>query len=394
MRKGYWLFFSFTALVSLVLPITILFIYRHSLTGLSLDFNFDGISHESDKWSDFGSLLSGVFTLSGAIATLMTLIFAIHQNNKLSDEAEKRSRDDAATAQKNEIFVDLQKEKITFEKFRIHQQAFNELLDRLERDTGHNYQFISRYELYKKIFPTNTFSNVRIEENEVSSVGLKDLMDLSRSMVRKFKDGNYVSDARGLVDDIISLQNTLLVNVIRQTNEGDVTFAGKYIIVNEADIFSALSFYAATINAINLFCNSGVEIRLTDEINLPLLVISLNKFTSNIINTKSRNPSYPYGYIKSSKINNMVGIYRDFNVEDSDPLKPYFKGIASFILDALSPASIHSSVSDEGFKLLLASVISRGESVISNNLQSNASLDARARKCIQSVKDIRDKSTR
>lgn len=380
--------------MSLVLPITILYIYRVSLTGLSLDFSLNGISNESGKWSDFGSLLSGVFTLSGAIATLMTLMFAIHQNIKLSNEAEKRSRDDAATAQKNEIFVGLQKEKMTFEKFRIHQQAFNELLDRLERDTSHNYQFISRYELYKKIFPTNTFSNVRIEESEVSSVGLKDLMDFSRSIVKKFKGGNYVSDARHLVDDIITLQNILLVNVIRGTSEGDVTFAGKYIIVNEADIFSALSFYAATINALNLFCNSGGEVRLTDGINLPQLIISFNKFGLNIINTKSRNPSFAYGYIKSGNLSNIVEIYHNFNLDGADPLKPYFKSIASFILDALSPASIHSSVSNYGFKLLLDSVISRGESAIRDNLQSNASLNARARTCIQAVKDIKEKSSR
>lgn len=89
---------------------------------------FGPISSMRDDWSAFGSLLSGVFALLSAVATVSTLIL---------------------------LFVQLQKqqESVIFEQYITHRKLFFERLDELEKTL--NITFKDRDQFYQCIFPRN-----------------------------------------------------------------------------------------------------------------------------------------------------------------------------------------------------------------------------------------------
>lgn len=53
------------------------------ITFWQYDVYLGSISHDHAAWSSFGSLLSGVFTIVGAGATIATLLFLNNQNKDM-----------------------------------------------------------------------------------------------------------------------------------------------------------------------------------------------------------------------------------------------------------------------------------------------------------------------
>lgn len=92
--KDYKPLIMIVIILCLLPPVLILICYGIYVNDLPFDFSMKSISNNSNNWSAFGSLLSGAFTLSGAAATISTLLFAFYQNKKLSLEAEKRNKQD------------------------------------------------------------------------------------------------------------------------------------------------------------------------------------------------------------------------------------------------------------------------------------------------------------
>jgi hypothetical protein len=141
-------------------PSVILIYYGVYIEKSPFSFSLKDISNNANNWSAFGSLLSGAFTLSGATATIATLLYAIHQNKKLAIEAQKRADQDELVARDNKVFMAYQVSRVNFEKYKIHYGMFNDLLDQLERDSHGEKTFSSRSALYKKVFLIMTLSLV------------------------------------------------------------------------------------------------------------------------------------------------------------------------------------------------------------------------------------------
>lgn len=339
-------------LVTLAVPLVVLLIYRNQISGLVFSFSMRDVSHKSDDWSAFGSLLSGLFTLSGAIGTLATLIFAIHQNKQLSKEAKKRADQDEESAKKNEEFMSFQKERISFEKFKIHQSMFNDLLDKIEKDSKGQFSFHSRSVLYKNLFPHNSFSNciTKGDTRDSTPSNVNDIYHTCLVISERFNAGFYYEDAYGFLHDVMSVQNSLMVINDRQPQEGDVLFAGKYIVFNIVDVYSSLLFYQNATNTLCSFCESSLKVDITTYVNYSRLILSISDFTEKLAFSKSRTPSFPFEYKDLPAFSQTVSIYKIFEVSTDHPLRKFLRPLQHLVLSALTPENAVNLASKQGFK--------------------------------------------
>ncbi|MBD8249958.1 hypothetical protein [Pantoea agglomerans] len=390
MRKGA-LFVSAITIMSIVLPFIVLLIYRNQLTGNPFELSLKGLSNKNDDWSAFGSLVSGLFTWSGALSTLAALLFAFRQNKKLAQEATERSAQDKVTAEKNIEFMDFQRERINFEKFRIHQQMFDELLDKLEIDAKGDYHFNSRSLLYKNIFPENSFSvcHTKISDTSEHVGSFNDILVATGFMRDKLKNDSYVKNAQELIHDIAGLQEMLMLNISRSAQPGDLIFGNKYVIFNVVELYSTFILFSKVINAISAFGQLKKTMDLASHVNLPQLVLSLSKYTSVIPRIKTRDPSFPFEYIPLANLKRIIALYNNFNLDSKDPLHIFFKIIPHMILDALSPHSIHNTVTDKGLTMIIDSILTRAVSATTDAELNDTTLRLRADKLISNAMDIK-----
>lgn len=360
MRKVFWIL-VFIIAMSIVLPAIVLLIYRNHMTGLTFELSMKGISNKPDDWSAFGSLISGLFTWSGALSTLAALAFAFWQNDKLSKEAKLRSEKDEETARKNQEFMDFQRERMSFEKFRIHQLMFNELLDALEAGSNGQFQFRSKSFLYKNIFPDNDFlqCHTNVGPEIKNPGGLYELIEVSELIDSRLGDNTYNIEPHLLITDISVLQDSMRVRINRSREEGDLIFAGKLIFFNLIDTYNTFLFYQNAVNSIISFCGVNKVINLVSNADTPRLILNLASLSSQIDYGKVSNPSSPMEYLKSDNLNRIVAAYKNFNTSSENPLYPIFNKLAAYILESLTPTAIHYHVTNDGLKLLLDSLISR-----------------------------------
>lgn len=107
----------------------IFYLYGHQLGEIS---NHDG------PWSSFGSLLSGVFTLVGAVATIGTLLFLSQQNKDMQKVTQA------------------QLDTLTFERYLNHRKLFTDHLNELLAVHKNIFQFRDPSHLYNSIFTSNS----------------------------------------------------------------------------------------------------------------------------------------------------------------------------------------------------------------------------------------------
>nr|WP_310617510.1 hypothetical protein [Pantoea cypripedii] len=366
MRKEY-LILGFVLLITLIFPLVVLYLYREYVTGIPVTFSLEGVSRDSGKWSDFGSLLSGLFTLSGAVAALAALLFAIFQNRQLSDEAKKRSVMDQETAKKNESFMRFQLERMNFEKFRMHQLMFNDLLDKVEVDAFNNFAFKARMIFYKKIFANNSFSqcDTRVDLTYVKAGSLKDILNCVEGINSKMKSGEYLDSPHVLVDDISTLHSLLMLTVERAAKDGDIIFAGKFIVLNVVDLHNDFVFLADAVNALCTFCEVDTRVNLTTNLSLGKTIIALVNYASHFDFSKVQFSTYPYSFKSELYIRNLTELHKIFTIDKNAPLYPFFKNLNNYILDALGASNIHHVTSMDGYLLFVDSFRQRVSSAIS-----------------------------
>lgn len=348
-------------LTAIVIPIIVLFLYREYVSGLPATFDVQNISRDSSKWSDFGSLLSGLFTLSGALATIATLIFAISQNKKLAREAEKRSQLDAKNAEKNEKFMAFQKERMSLEKYRLHQLMFNDLLDRIEIDAKSELRFYSRSDLYKGIFPNNSFDecSTKVNKNELGNKNIFNIISLAKIINQKIESDNCENDGVELLNDFINMFNLLHVSFRRETKAGDITFGDNSTIINLIDMHSTIGFFNNTVSALCDFCEINDKLQ-ENEINNPFkCLITLFFYASSFTVYKDLDATFPYGYISSDNLSKAITILGLFSGENIYSPAKNMEKVHAHIIDSLSPENIHAVTSDSGLKKLLHSTLEK-----------------------------------
>ncbi|MEY8770309.1 hypothetical protein AB6T85_07705 [Erwinia sp. ACCC 02193] len=311
MRKEGW-FFLVVIFISLVIPVVVIFTYRSFVTGLPFGLNFSGISHKSEDWSAFGSLISGLFTLAGAIATLATLLFAYWQNNKLSKEAEKRTEMDKETAKKNESFMDFQKKIMQFEKYKMHKEAFNDELTILERDLINNETFESRSILYKRIFPNNSFSHCEtyIDMNLVcNEYGLAKVYETMKGFEGRLKDGWYYKNNADFVKDVNSIKKLLMISAVGSGKYGEITSIDNKLILNIYSLKEEVSALCQAANQIFLFCENDMLPDFSEHIDLAGLFCGLHRHSIYFLINQFESPLFPYRFKHHELIHRAVELY-------------------------------------------------------------------------------------
>ncbi len=311
MRKEGW-FFLVVIFISLVIPIVVIFTYRSFVTGLPFGLNFSGISHKSEDWSAFGSLISGLFTLAGAIATLATLLFAYWQNNKLSKEAEKRTEMDKETAKKNESFMDFQKKIMQFEKYKMHKEAFNDELTILERDLINNETFESRSILYKRIFPNNSFSHcdTYIDMDLVcNEYGLAKVFEAIKGFEGRLKDGWYYKNNADFIKDVNSIKKLLMISAVGSGRHGEITSIDNKLMLNIYNLKEEVSALCQAANQIFLFCENDMIPDFSEYTNLAGLFCSLHRHSIYFLINQFESPLFPYRYKHHELIHRAVEFY-------------------------------------------------------------------------------------
>jgi hypothetical protein len=96
------------------------------------------ISDQDGPWSSFGSLLSGVFTLIGAVATVGTLLFLGKQNKEMQKVTQA------------------QLDSLTFERYINHRKLFSDHLNELVDVHKGAFKFRDPSHLYNSIFTDNS----------------------------------------------------------------------------------------------------------------------------------------------------------------------------------------------------------------------------------------------
>lgn len=107
-------------------------------------WNLGSISSDHTAWSSFGSLLSGVFTIVGAGATVGTLLFLGKQNRDMQEVTKA------------------QMATLTFDRYINHRKLFLERLEELEINCGGVFKFRDPTLLYSSIFPKNSLHNCEL----------------------------------------------------------------------------------------------------------------------------------------------------------------------------------------------------------------------------------------
>lgn len=189
---------------------TVFYLYAHSL---------GGIAKSDGPWSSFGSLLSGVFTLVGAGATIGTLLFLSKQNQDVQKVTQA------------------QLSAMRFEQYINHRRLFMDRLIELQDIFENKFVFVDGGRLYSKIFPNNgpasleftvaPFSN-ESGENLLGRMGAR-LTRLEQMLNKSMWSGREPLELTTL---LIHLYGDLQIRWIDDPCDGDIKFFGKNTGIN------------------------------------------------------------------------------------------------------------------------------------------------------------------
>ncbi|MBW5846021.1 hypothetical protein [Yersinia enterocolitica] len=326
-KKSYIVFFVFLILFVITLPIIVLSLYGHLVSGGNYL-----LSKKSSDWADFGSLLSGVFTLTGAIATLLTLFFLIFQNGRIERERDKQNTREENITKENSIHMIFEKERIVFEKYKLHREMFDDVLNKIESRFNNEFVITNRTILYRNIFTENTFEYciTKIDlggEEKVNN--LVDMCTLANRIHANFKSNYYYSNPDKFILDIIRMSNMIELTHNRKVEHGDIIFNDR-IIINVYYPEKIITILTYVLNEIISFTQNSKTIDisyLVDEYKLILAIYSAG-ITFNL--TKERDKIYPLSFVVES--NNITKAVNFIKIIDRlpDEVKKSFYGTVRF----------------------------------------------------------------
>ncbi|WP_431295751.1 hypothetical protein [Rahnella sp. PAMC 25559] len=238
-------------------PLIILTLYDYSMSGEFFSLLSKGInvslSKESGSWADFGSLLAGVFTLLGAIASLATLIFLLQQQKKSEQDRLEQLKIQREIQNKNDLHLHSERELMNFEMYKIHNDMFNSLLDNLERKMHSKMRFVNRSFLYKGIFPDNGFykfnGKANLDKDNILRsliMSFKCILEKLSQVKDKFSANSFLTNYN-LFNELLGLRNE------GEIKEFDVTYHREAIGINIFYINEALRTLSEVIDALLIF---------------------------------------------------------------------------------------------------------------------------------------------
>lgn len=229
-------------LISAVIGVGFLFILTIFITyGVSLGPR----SHDHTAWASFGSMLAGVFTLFGTLATLATLLFL---NAQFKEQQKVTGK---------------QIEALTFEQYVNHRKLFFERLNEIEESLGNKIKFKDQDKLYHNIFPHNSplecSFRVQIVSGQLAKVG--DLSDMfsSYEMLKYMLEKNewFHVEADNLVKHLIMMPNSLSFLNIDVEYDGDMELEGFNFGINIYSINEYVNRVTTILNAFLAFTGNA-----------------------------------------------------------------------------------------------------------------------------------------
>ncbi len=253
------LFWCVIIIFGIVPPIFIFLLYDYSITGSIFSLFTKGIhsslSNKPEDWSGFGSLLSGVFTLIGSIATFTTLLFIIYQHEKMIADRKGQLILEAENESKRSLHLSQERKLMNFEMFKIHNQMFNEHLDGIENFLSNGMKFKARNVLYKMLFPNATASDFNVTHEINGLNGMEIIVRHYKSVLESLK--NITDEATA--NDFIRSSTLLNYSLHMSTNECslnkyDFYNGDRFIGINAFHVRRSLENYEFIVNALLDFC--------------------------------------------------------------------------------------------------------------------------------------------
>lgn len=261
------LLIGFILIVMIALPLIVMLFYGYYITGGEYL-----ISKRSSDWADFGTLLSGVFTLSGALATLSTLIFLIleskHNNAERTEQVEREKE-----------IASINKDKIIFEKYKLHREMFDDILNKIESKFNNKLSITSRTSLYRNIFADNTFNHcvTKVDLNKDAKANdLIDMCALAKRIASGFKNDGYYNNPRQFVYDVMNISNMIELRYNRNATHGDIVFDNA-IVLNVYEPVSIITTFTHILNELIFFSQND------KVIDIAYLVSESNAIHCNVL---------------------------------------------------------------------------------------------------------------
>lgn len=223
----------------------------------------------------------------------------------------------------------LQIEKMNFEKYKIHYDMFNDMLDKLERDSRGNKTFASRSILYKKLFPLNTFEVCRTHATRLpgSDNGLNHIKMRVKNLVNNLKASKCQKDFIGFMGQFTLLNNELNIITLRDSKPGDVISDEKYIVFNIAEVQRDVRFVMEVVSTLASFCGEDISDTVSALISTKRLILNCEKHFQVMGDNAPRNTMSTYSYVKATQLSIIINIYHclqnDINAKLVKPLEDF-----------------------------------------------------------------------
>lgn len=249
MKKN-WMWWAVVSvlIVGILLPIIVLWNYFDQ---------FRLISDTVNDWGSFGSLIGGIFTFLGAMATVATLLFLREQ--------QKRSEESYSVQQeKHDEVVKKQLAAQTFEQYYKHRKIFKERLDDLAELFNNVIVFRNLDRVYNAIFennkPINCEYTVMLSDVKGTKAGdLNDCIAIYDSINELLDQQNIDMQDIQFMHRVMRLQWHLGFEYIGEKKEGDIYYFEKNSGINIFNISEALSRIEIVLNSI-LFYSGNKEL--------------------------------------------------------------------------------------------------------------------------------------
>lgn len=220
----------------------------------------DKLSSSSDDWANFGSLLSGAFTLCGSLATIATLLF-IHEENKDNKEV-----------------IQHQTEALAFEQYLKHRELFINLITETTKATSNNIEIYNIDDLYKRIFANNKPTNRPIYAVDLkSTTNCKpgDLKDIIASY--NILTGYVTQNSPEVAIQLRKLTSMLHIRCLEPPCNGDLIFKGTNTGINIYDIQSKTQEISKIINALLYFTGNDDIADIHEQASSRVLKLAIIK---------------------------------------------------------------------------------------------------------------------
>ncbi|MFP8845380.1 hypothetical protein ACLILW_16990 [Shewanella baltica] len=234
------------------------------------------ISRNNQDWANLGSYLGGVYTFFASLASLATLIFLLYQYYSQKDYQQR-----LAVAQL---------EIINFQKYQAHYQQFLLVIDNLEQDVNYNVSIINRGDLYKKLFPKNSFEQVsyKVDLNEMDVDYVLNYVKLCAQNLKGLFSSTDESDrpAREIIPILSMLYDSLFIKLDRPEKEGDIVFqlgnSERYIILNTENLREVTENLWAVINMLFQFTGNTAPDDITYQVGTSFTLRSMSIYKDSI----------------------------------------------------------------------------------------------------------------